>query len=162
MYHSYGAYGRFWNTWKTCLEFQVQETDLGDFIALLGNSVKPKVGVPLVEIRGDSKAPKKQYNPNFETYFDGKGYIGAYTEPQAPHGNWNHLELYVIGNNAVHVVNGEVVMVVENAINPETNKPLVEGQIQIQSEAAECYYKNMVITPIKQFPKFIRKQVRFK
>jgi hypothetical protein len=157
LYHSFGEHGRFWKTWKTCLEFQVQETDLGDFISLL-----PATGGPNVVIRGDANAKTKQYNPNFETYFEGKGYINAYLEPQEPHGNWNHLELYVIGNDAVHVVNGEIVMVVENAINPETNQPLTEGQIQIQSEAAECYYKDMIITPITEFPQFIRDQVKFK
>lgn len=162
LYHSYGDHGRFWNTWKTCLEFQVQETDLGDFISLPANSVKPNPGGPIVDIRGNADSEKKQYNPNFDTYFKGKGYIHAFLEPQAPHGNWNHLEIYVIGNDAVHVVNGKVVMVVENAINPETGKPLTEGQIQIQSEAAECYYKDMTITSITEFPEFIRKQVRFK
>ncbi|WP_298532528.1 family 16 glycoside hydrolase [uncultured Algibacter sp.] len=162
LYHSYGDHGRFWNTWKTCLEFQVQETDLGDFISLPANSIKPNPGGPIVQIRGNTNSEKKQYDPNFDTYFEGKGYIHAYLEPQTPHGNWNHLELYVVGNNAVHVVNGKVVMVVENAINPETKKPLTEGQIQIQSEAAECYYKNMTLTPITKFPKFIREDVKFK
>lgn len=162
LYHSYGDYGRFWNTWKTCLEFQVQETDLGDFISLPANAVTPKAGGPIVDIRGDHKAETKQYNPNFDTYFKGKGYIHAYLEPQAPHGNWNHLELYVVGNDAVHVVNGKIVMVVENAINPETKKPLTEGQIQIQSEAAECYYKDMTITAITEFPEFILNAVKFR
>ncbi|MBC3756818.1 DUF1080 domain-containing protein [Hyunsoonleella sp. SJ7] len=162
LFHSYGDYGRFWNTWKTCLEFQVQETDLGDFISLSGNRANPKVDAPKVEIRGDGNAKTKQYNPNLDTYFEGKGYIHAFLEPQNPHGSWNHLELYVVGNDAVYVVNGDIVMVVENAVNPETNKPLTEGQIQIQSEAAECYYKQMTITPIAEFPEFIRKQVRFK
>lgn len=162
LYHSYGDYGRFWNTWKTCLEFQVQETDLGDFISLPANSAEPKAGGPIVYIRGDSQSETKQYNPNFDTFFEGKGYIHAYKEPQSPHGNWNHLELYVVGNDAVHVVNGVIVMVVENAINPETNKPLTEGQIQIQSEAAECYYKQMTITSITEFPEFIREQIKFK
>lgn len=162
LYHSYGEHGRFWSTWKTCLEFQVQETDLGDFISLGGNTAEPKVGGPLVYIRGDAKAETKQYNPNFDTYFEGKGYINAYLEPQAPHGNWNHLELYVIGNDAVHLVNGKIVMVVEDAINPETNQPLIKGQIQIQSEAAECYYKEMTITPITAFPEFILDEVKFK
>ncbi|PWH83767.1 DUF1080 domain-containing protein [Algibacter marinivivus] len=162
LYHSYGDHGRFWNTWKTCLEFQVQETDLGDFISLPANASTPKAGGPLVQIRGNAKSDIKQYNPSFDSYFEGKGYIHAYLEPQEPHGSWNHLELYIIGNDAVHVVNGKIVMVVENAINPETNKPLTEGQIQIQSEAAECYYKDMTITPITEFPEFIRDQVKFK
>jgi hypothetical protein len=160
LYHSYGDYGRFWNTWKTSLEFQVQETDLGDFISLPANSTTLKAGAPIVQIRGNAET--KKYDPDFETYFEGKGYINAYLEPQNPHGEWNRLELYVIGNDAVHVVNGKIVMVVENAINPETNKPLTEGEIQIQSEAAECYYKDMTITPITEFPEFILDAVTFK
>ncbi|MGC6432360.1 MAG: 3-keto-disaccharide hydrolase [Jejuia sp.] len=161
LYHCYGEHGRFWKTWKTSLEYQVQETDLGDFIPISGNTGDPKVGAPLVEIRGVRGEKKGKYDPNSDTYLKKIGYTDAYLEPDAPHGEWNHLEIYVIGNDAVHLVNGKIVMVVENAINPETNDPLVEGQIQIQSEAAECYYKDFTITPIKKFPKFIRKKVRF-
>lgn len=162
LYHSYGAHGRFWNTWKTSLEFQVQETDLGDFIALSANAVQPKIAGPQVQIRGNATAKTKRYDPEANTYFLGKGYVNAALEPQAPHGNWNTLEIYTLNNNAVHVVNGKIVMVVEQAINPETRKPLTGGQIQIQSEAAECYYKNMSITPIDKFPEFITQNVRFK
>lgn len=161
LYHCYGEHGRFWKTWKTSLEYQVQESDIGDFIPISGNTATPNVGGPKVEIRGDFSEIKK-FNPKSNMYSDGSGYIQASMEPDAPHGEWNHLEVYVIGNDAVHVVNGHIVMVVENAINPETGKPLTSGQIQIQSEAAECYYKDLTITPIKKFPKSIRKNVRFK
>lgn len=160
LYHCYGEHGRFWNTWKTCLEYQVQESDLGDFIPLGGNSATPKVGSPIVDIRGDFKEEKK-FDPSSESYSIGKGYIHAASEHDAPHGEWNHLEIYVIGNNAVHIVNGEIVMVVENA-KKHDGTILNKGEIQIQSEAAECYYKQLTLTPVKKFPKFIRKQVRFK
>jgi len=161
LYHSYGDHGRFWNTWKTALEYQVQEQDLGDFIPLDGNTASPKVGGPIVEIRGDFSEVKR-FDPNSNIYSSGSGYIQAASEHDAPHGKWNLLEIYVIGNDAIHLVNGKIVMVVENAMNPENGKPLIEGQIQIQSEAAECYYKNMVLKPIKKFPDFVKKQVRFK
>lgn len=159
LYHCYGEHGSFWKTWKTSLEYQVQETDIGDFISISGNSATPKVAGPIVQIRGDEE--KKQYVPSSENYFEGKGYNHASLEPDAPHGEWNHLEIYVVGNNSVHVVNGEVVMVVEDARTPD-GEPLTKGQIQIQSEAAECYYKQVNIKSIKKFPKKIRKQVRFK
>ncbi|XCF06371.1 DUF1080 domain-containing protein [Tamlana crocina] len=160
LYHCYGDHGRFWNTWKTSLEYQVQETDFGDFIPLGGNTAKPKIGAPMVEIRGDFSKEKK-YNPNAEMYSEGKGYIQAVSEHDAPHGEWNHLEIYVVGNDAVHLINGHVVMVVENA-KKHDGSILDKGQIQIQSEAAECYYKQLTLTPIKKFPKAIKKQVRFK
>lgn len=160
LYHCYGEHGRFWNTWKTCLEYQVQESDLGDFIPLGGNSGKPKVGSPMVDIRGDFTSEKK-FDPKSETYSKGEGYIHAASEHDKPHGDWNHLEIYVIENNAVHVVNGEIVMVVENA-KKHDGSILNTGEIQIQSEAAECYYKKLTLTPIKKFPKAIKKKVRFK
>jgi hypothetical protein len=162
LYHCYGAHGRFWKTWKTSLEYQVQETDIGDFIPISGNTEKPKVPGPKVEIRGNIGEKRNQYDPTSELYLTKIGYTSASKEPDAPHGEWNYLEIYVVGNDAVHIVNNEVVMVVENATNPENGMPLTKGQIQIQSEAAECYYKNLILTPIKKFPKFIKKQVRFK
>jgi hypothetical protein len=162
LYHAYGEHGRFWKTWKTSLEYQVQETDMGDFISIGGNTAEPKVDGPIVDIRSTKGTGRAKFDINSENYIEKAGYTSAYPEPDAPHGEWNHLELYVVGNDAVHVVNGEIVMVVENAMNPETGKPLVEGQIQIQSEAAECYYKQLTITGIKKFPKAILKQVRFK
>ncbi len=161
LYHCYGDHGRFWKTWKTSLEYQVQENDLGDFIPLDGNAMTPKIAGPKTDIRGDFSKEKK-FDPTSEVYSEGKGYIQAASEHDKPHGEWNLLEIYVIGNDAVHLVNGEIVMVVENATNPETSKPLTNGQIQIQSEAAECYYKDLTLTFIKKFPNKIRKKVRFK
>ncbi|TGV00477.1 3-keto-disaccharide hydrolase [Flavivirga rizhaonensis] len=162
LYHCYGEHGRFWKTWKTSMEYQVQETDMGDFIPISGNTETPKKPGPQVEIRGKKGKKRSMYAPNSDTYLDKIGYTSASKEPDAPHGEWNHLEIYVVGNDAVHIVNSEIVMVVENAINPEDGTPLNKGQIQIQSEAAECYYKDLTLTGIKKFPKFIKKQVRFK
>lgn len=161
LYHAYGPHGNFWKVWKTSLEYQIQETDLGDFIGLGGNTATPPTGDQVADIRGSGTVTPKRYDPASDQYFKSGGYIHACSEHDAPHGEWNHLELYVIGGTAVHVVNGHVVMVVENAHRPD-GKPLTKGQIQIQSEAAECFYKNMTLTPISTFPDQIKKAVRFK
>ncbi|MEP5339007.1 MAG: DUF1080 domain-containing protein [Algibacter sp.] len=156
LYHCHGAHGSAWKTWKASLEYQVQETDLGDFIPIGGTTGKPQV-----DIRGTKGDKRDQYDPNSNTYLNKIRYTSAYTEPDAAHGEWNHLEIYVVGNDAVHVVNGEVVMVVENA-KKKDGTILDQGEIQIQSEAAECYYKQFTLTGIKKFPKNIKKQVQFK
>ena len=52
-------------------------------------------------------------------------------------------------------------MVVENA-KKHDGTILDKGQIQLQSEAAECYYKELTLTGINKFPKKIKRQVRFK
>lgn len=152
LYHCHGKHGAFWKVWMSSLEFQVQETDMGDFIQIAG----PKAEVRTTKLEG---VKRLRFDPASETY--NSGYISAYPEPDSPHGEWNLLEIYVIGNDAIHVVNGEVVMVVENATKKD-GTPLTSGQIQIQSEAAEVYYKDFKIRTIEDFPKAIRSKVRFK
>ena len=57
----------------------------------------------------------------------------------------------MVGNDAVHVVNGQVVMVVQDAVDGD-GRPLTAGQIQLQSEAAECFYRGVRLTPLSVFP----------
>ena len=142
LYHCHGEHGKFWNVWKASLEYQVQEGDLGDYFGLCGTEVKARV---------DRSKGNSIHDPS-QPWQDKPGYIGARPEPDVPHGEWNKLELYVIGDSAIHVVNGEVVLSIADA-RTKDGTHLISGEIQIQSEAAECYYKNMKITPIKTFPK---------
>lgn len=61
----------------------------------------------------------------------------------------------------MHVVNGHVVNVLHNIANVEgpehTVVPLSRGQLQIQSEGAEAYYRRVELQPIKDFPAEIKK-----
>lgn len=142
LYHCHGPHGAFWNVWKASLEFQVQESDLGDFIPLAGT----KASIRHTHLEGIKRA---RFDPDSTQRTN--GYISAWPEPDAPHGKWNQLDLYTWGDFSAHIVNGEVVMVVEKAKN-KAGAPLTSGQIQLQSEAAECYYKNIEINPITQLP----------
>ena len=93
LYHCYGEHGRFAHSWKTCLEYQVQENDLGDFIPLGGYTGKPKVGSPMVEIRGDFENVKnKKFDPKSEKYSNGRRMTEADQEgaPAAPWGILSH------------------------------------------------------------------------
>ncbi|WP_235033453.1 3-keto-disaccharide hydrolase [Rubripirellula obstinata] len=146
LYHCTGKHGAFWEVWKSSVEYQVQETDLGDLYPLGGTSA---------EVR----ATDGKYDPESEQ-FARRGMIKAGSEPDAPHGQWNRLEVYTLGTTSVHVANDVVVMVLENL--KIRGKPLSRGQIQIQSEAAECYYKDMKIRSISDFPADIKSQMRLR
>jgi len=54
----------------------------------------------------------------------------------------------------MHMVNGKVVMVLyRNKQNDNGNEsPLTKGKIQIQSEGAEIFYRQIKIQPIRQLP----------
>lgn len=146
IYHAHGEHGAFWETWKSCLEFQVQEKDMGDFIPLAG---------PRAAYRGKHDGDRIVFDPTAAEYIDEKGYVHAALEPDYPNGEWNTLDLYVVGDCAIHVVNGIVAFALKDALDRD-GQPLTEGQIQIQSEAAECYYKEMRIRPIQEFPETLK------
>ena len=152
LYHCTGPHGAFWNVWKRCLEFQVQEHDMGDLFTLAGTSAE----VPITkgphrwayDPHAEPKVLNKDNNPGSVAHLPG--------DFEKPNGEWNTLEIYALGRDAVHVVNGHVVLVLRNATTldgPEHHEtPLSAGQLQIQSEGAEAYYRKIEICPITAFP----------
>ena len=155
LYHCTGPHGAFWNAWKRCVEFQVQEEDMGDLFLLSGT--RADVPVTLVDKRSF-------YDPAGELKPFGEGAPSGSPSHlkgnfEKPNGEWNTLEIYTLGRNAVHVVNGKIVMVLHNTANviDHTEIPLDGGQLQIQCEGAEAYYRRMEIQPITAFPEEIKK-----
>ncbi len=159
LYHAQEPHGQFWNVWMKAPEMQVQETDSGDFHPLAGVSM-------------DIKASKKMENQKEFWFYDPKGEtrtfksgsggrcrrIADYEKPN----EWNKLELICIEDKAYHIVNNKVVMVLENSLEYDKKgnaKPLTKGKIQLQSEGAEVYYKNIKIRSIKKLPKKIANQL---
>lgn len=164
LYHCNGPHGAFWNVWMSSLEFQVQEGDCGDFIAL--NDVYGDV--PSDRLLQKNGKPYFVYNPKgkLTPLKWGKGFEAGQASKnklyENPNGEWNTLEVICFGRTSIHVVNGNVVNVVKNArynVGGETI-PIQSGKIQIQSEAAEVYYKNIQIKPITKLPKKYKKQAK--
>jgi hypothetical protein len=60
---------------------------------------------------------------------------------------------------SLHIVNGILVMVLKNSRFWDGTKlnPLVEGKIQLQSEAGEVFYKEVMIKPINEMPNEFKK-----
>ena len=153
LYHAYGAHGAFWNVWMLSQEFQVQETDMGDYFAL----------GPEADIHADYRTEDNElewiYDPVAAIQsFGGTASAGrcrrAFNNEQ-PHGEWNTLELICVNDKSIHIVNGKVVMRLENGrVLQPGNIPvaLTKGKIQIQSEGAEAYYRNMLLRPISEIP----------
>ena len=62
-------------------------------------------------------------------------------------GEWNTLELVCFEDRCVHIANGKVVMALKNARYQDGDKfvPMTGGKLQIQSEAAEVFYRDIEI-----------------
>jgi len=67
---------------------------------------------------------------------------------------WNTVELISFGDKSLHIVNGKVVMALANSRfeGKDGSQPLVKGKIQLQSEAAEVFYKDIQIRNIDAIP----------
>ncbi|CAN5215685.1 DUF1080 domain-containing protein [soil metagenome] len=150
LYHSQGKCGvEYWRTWMLSQEFQVTERGMGDYWSQASS-------------RSDVKARKEGSN----YYFDNKGTLTAFGSGTGNGGfchagadaenkdGWNELELITYGDKSIRIVNGQVVMALSNSryMVDGVAKPLVKGKIQIQSEAAEVYYKDIMIKEISGIP----------
>ncbi len=160
LYHCHGDHGAFWNVWMSGLECQIQEGDTGDFVTLVNaraDVISTKLKKDLYKVTGE--------NDKTITYGAGNGnpgYCHINTPNEKPNGEWNTVEVICVGDQSIHVVNDKVVMVVKNSrkvINGE-ELTLTKGKIQLQSEGAEAYYKDIQIRSISKFPKKYKKQAR--
>ncbi|MDU0355117.1 DUF1080 domain-containing protein [Paraglaciecola aquimarina] len=142
LFHCKGDHGAFWKVWKACQEMQIQEKDFGDYIPLAGPS-----GV----IRTATQGGKQTYDPQGQYLSKVTGYSHASHEPDYPNGQWNQVDLYAVGDKAVFSINSEVVMVIEQS-KDKNGLPLTSGQLQIQSEGAEIFYRDIKIKALSSLP----------
>jgi hypothetical protein len=151
-----GKHGAQGNFWMRSQELQVQEGDIGDWWPLDG-------AICEIPIRTDDPIKKRIYDSKGAlTSVNARVWHGAdYYEK--PFGEWNVIECFTMNGDAVFRLNGKTVNVILNSRYREKGStvdiPLKSGQIQIQSEAAECEYRRMEIRPLTSWPAGIAKDL---
>jgi hypothetical protein len=84
---------------------------------------------------------------------EGGGFHVPATTQQGNRETWNTLDIYVLGNESVHVVNRQPVVHVRGATLTEGGtQPLTRGKIQLESESAEIYFRAITVTPLREIP----------
>ena len=130
-------------------EFQIQEGDCGDYWGVAGGSFQVSAKKNKEGFIYDHTAPKLLFN---EKSPNGRWCIKL-RDAEKPNA-WNLIEIYCIGDTAVHLVNGVVVMILNHSSQLDKGEltPLASGKIQIQSEGAEVFYRNIQLEKITKFP----------
>jgi hypothetical protein len=161
LYHCVGEHGEAGSFWMRSQECQIQEKDCGDYWSVAGGIVDVEgelVGGSLHYKKGGAMftVPRTFKNAAGKTVTDNRIIKSVTNEKE---GDWNTIELLTVGATSVHVVNGKTVMVLTNSRQMIKGKeePLTKGKIQIQSEGAEVYYRNIEIRPIAQIPEMYLK-----
>jgi hypothetical protein len=159
LYHSVGPNGADYGAWMRSQEFQIEEGNTGDYWGVAGGSQD----IPVI-MKSDSEYV---YSPAGRLLsFNAKSKPGRHCikqgDAERPSGEWNTLDLYCHGDTSVHVVNGRVVMVLFHSgqttdshpgqSEGTTTIPLIRGKLQIQSEGAEVFYKQIRIRSLDAIP----------
>ena len=151
LYFAVGPPGADYGAWMRSQEFQIQEGDCGDYWGVAG-AIED---VPAIK-KSDSEYV---YNPAGQIYnFSATSKTGRHCikrgDAENPSGEWNVLDLYCHGDTSVHVINGKVMMVLYHSQQSDNGKmsPLNRGKLQIQSEGAEVFYKQIRIRSVNAIP----------
>lgn len=147
LYFAVGPHGAQSQHWMRSHEFQIQEADCGDYHSLDGVTVDAHVGDAN---EGDWKffryVPERPLKKDIAARILRLGSLEK-VNYEKPHGEWNLMEIIVEKGKIIHKVNGQEVLRAYNSQQPINGKlqPLNSGKIQIQSEGAEVFYRNIEI-----------------
>ena len=146
--------------WPTCMEFQIQETDVGDAIAVSGaRFTNYLVGNGLASWPNPPNAVTAPPAPQRSAYK-----LGDFENRDG----WNVLELIARGDKAAYIVNGRIINTVFKLERPDPlppppppgtfqnapsgantrMSPLNRGKIAIEVEYAETWVRSIAIRPL--------------
>jgi hypothetical protein len=152
LYHGVGEFGKGLGVWKISHECQVMEKDFGDSY---------RMGQTFCDITASRDDENGRYtfdsNAPCVTFGNEAGMSPICSKNpvnEKPVGEWNTIELLCFEGTSVHVVNGMVNMINTNSRTKVDGEdvPLVKGVIQLQSEGAEVFYRNIEIRKIDKIP----------
>ncbi|UXP32272.1 DUF1080 domain-containing protein [Reichenbachiella agarivorans] len=153
LYHSVGSMGaEYWRSWMLSQEFQIMEGHMGDYWSQATSAIDIRAYQPehVMNPVADVNQPFLSMGQNQEI----GGYCMRSANYEKPVGQWNTLDLICYKGKSIHIVNGEITMVLKDSryIDKGQVIALVRGKIQLQSEASEVYYKDVKIKELNSLP----------
>jgi Domain of Unknown Function (DUF1080) len=153
VYHSIGEAGAdYWRAWMMGQELQIMEGHMGDYWNIAGSAIDIRAYIP--EGTMNPIANEKQPLLSLGSGTGTPGFCLRSENYESPAGEWTTIELICWQDKSLHLVNGHVVMVLQNSRYPKNGNsiPLTKGKIQIQSEGAEVFYKDIMIKNLTTLP----------
>lgn len=156
LYYSQGEAGvDYWRSWMLSQEFQIMEGHMGDYWNISNSAIDIRAYLP--EGRMNSIANANQTFLGFGTG-NPEGLCLSSGHDEKLIGEWNTIELICYNGKSLHIVNGHVVMVLQNSryLDKGEAKPLTNGKIQLQSEGSEVYFKEVKIRKLTSPPEIFK------
>jgi len=157
LYHVHAEPGAEGRVWSRSTELQIQERDVGDLYSI-GSFVFVRSTLRKGTGNSTTKAvydydPKGPWNV-FAQVPGQDGRCVKQPDAEKPTGEWNTVELVCLGEDSIHIVNGQVVMRLHRTLRMDTPtpQPVTAGPIILQSEGAEIFYRDIAWRPITAVP----------
>ena len=133
--------------WPRSLQFQIQQTDVGDLLALYGLQLDTWIDP---KTRDAEQATFLGPDGGGEPRVLGGAGIGYQKRPPGDFevDGWNTVEVIARGDTVTHILNGRVVNRAVNVRLIEESKPprpITRGRIALEIEAAEMQFRNVEI-----------------
>ncbi|HRI11397.1 MAG TPA: DUF1080 domain-containing protein [Verrucomicrobiota bacterium] len=159
LYWCIGPQGAGSMAWMRSVECNVMERGVGQWWSVAGSYVdiegknvvlerEPWVPYP-GEGPGEECIVYRRGDPQFTT----AGGITSAIDPEKPH-EWNVCEVIAWGNVGIHLLNGQVVLVLVNPRYKENDREfaLTRGKVQLQSEGAEVFFRKVEVQSVNEIP----------
>lgn len=157
LYHVHAEPGAEGRIWARSTELQIQEHDVGDLYSIgsfvfVRSKLRAGTGNATTKAVYDYDA-KSAWNV-FAQVAGQDGRCVKQPDNEKPTGEWNTVELVCLGEDSIHVVNGQVVMRLHRTLRLDTPvpQPVTAGPIILQSEGAEIFYREIAWRPITAVP----------
>ncbi len=162
LYNCIAPHGAGSDAWMRSIECNIMEKGCGQWWSVGGTVIEVE-GVR-VDAAMEPRVPYRKESPGEQLILYKKGAsritaassdgITPAMDYEKPRGEWNVVEVMCLGSDALHLVNGRVVMALSNARLSADGPPvpLDHGKIQLQSEGAEIYYRKVEIRPLQAWP----------
>lgn len=152
LYHSYGEFGAADQTWMDSIEFEMIPGQVAGVNPVgLNSHFRTTVGRDL-SIQSDSKRRFMPGGRDVAIGTEGYEFVQGVSDLERPAGEWNSIDLYVFGDRAIHVLNGVPVLSIYGITGGKDHLPLKRGKIQLQSEGAETFFRNVTLRQIDKLP----------
>jgi hypothetical protein len=133
--------------WPRGLQYQIEQTNVGDLIALYGvqldTSIDPKTRAEKMPTFLDGEQKGEPYVMGGRGIAYMKHLAGEFERE-----GWNTVEIIARGDTTTHILNGQVMskgrkIRLVDPEHPESSRPVTRGRIALEIEAAELYFRKV-------------------
>jgi hypothetical protein len=140
--------------WPRALQFQIEQTNVGDLIALYGmqldTTIDPKTRAETMPTYLEGERGGEAYVLGGKGIAFLKHLAGEYERD-----GWNTAEVIARGDATTHILNGHVVskgtgVRLVDPDNPGAPRSVTRGRIALEIEAAELYFRNVELRLLEE------------